>query len=101
MLNDDQLAAYNAVIDSVENDVGGVFFLQGAAETGKTFVYNTLCSRVHSELWVILCVASSGISALLISGGRTAHSMFKIPIDDLNGNSFCAIPKESQQADLL
>jgi len=101
MLNDDQLAAYNTVINSVENDHGGIFFLQGAAGTGKTFVYNTLCSRVRSESWVVLCVASSGISALLITGGRTAHSMFKIPIDDLNGNSFCAIPKESQRADLL
>jgi len=101
MLNEDQIAAYNIIMNSVENDLGGMFFLQGAAGTGKTFVYNVICSRVRSQSWVVLCVASSGISALLITGGRTAHSMFKIPIDDLNSNSFCAIPKESQRADLL
>jgi len=101
MLNEGQLAAYNAIMNSVENNLGATFFLQGAAGTGKTFVYNTICSKLRSESWVVLCVASSGISALLIAGGRTAHSMFKIPINDLNGNSFCAIPKESLRADLI
>lgn len=46
-------------------------------------------------------MASSGIAALLLPGGQTAHSMFKIPINGLNNESFCNIPKDSQRAKLL
>jgi hypothetical protein len=34
-------------------------------------------------------------------GGRTSHSTFKIPVDGLNAESFCNIPKNSQRADLM
>ncbi|CAG8761727.1 5068_t:CDS:2, partial [Ambispora leptoticha] len=43
---------------------------------------------------------SYGIASLLLSGGHTAHSTFKIPID-VNSNSFCSIDKTSEHADLL
>jgi len=45
MLNKDQIAAYNIIMNSVKNDLGGMFFLQGATGTGKTFIYNVICSR--------------------------------------------------------
>ena len=64
-------------------------------------MYNTVCHHAHARSWVVLGVASSGISALLIIGGRTAHSMFKIPVQGLDEDSFCAIPKESQRAELI
>jgi hypothetical protein len=86
---------------SVENEEGRLFFLNGHGGTGKTFVYNTICAKLRSEGAIILCVSSSGISALLIRGGRTAHSMFKIPIDGLNEHSSCSIQKNSSRADLL
>jgi hypothetical protein len=50
---------------------------------------------------VILCVASTGLACLLLPGGQTAHSMFKIPIDTLDSDSICNISKESFRADLL
>lgn len=50
---------------------------------------------------IVLCVASSGIASLLLSGGRTAHSRFKIPVEHLNNDSVCAISKESPYADML
>lgn len=101
LLNHDQRAAYERVISSIENNKGKIFFLNGPGGTGKTFVYNTVCSKLRSEGHIILCVSSSGISALLLQGGRTAHSMFKIPIDDLSEHSICNIPKRSTRADLL
>lgn len=64
-------------------------------------VYNTICAKLQSEGTIILCISSLGISALLICGGRTAHSMFKIPIDGLDECSSCSIQKNSQQADLI
>lgn len=100
-LNTEQSEAYTKILESIEREQGKIFFLSGPGGTGKTFVYNTICHKVRSEAWVIIVVASSGIAALLIIGGRTAHSVFKIPIDGLNAESFCTIPKESHRAGLL
>ncbi|KAJ7678335.1 PIF1-like helicase-domain-containing protein, partial [Mycena polygramma] len=101
LLNPEQRQAFDKIIDSVHNRSGKVYFVNGPGGTGKTFVYNTVCHRLRSEENIVLCVASSGIAALLMPGGRTAHSVFKIPIDGLNSESFCNIPKNSQRADLL
>jgi hypothetical protein len=48
--------------------------------TGKTFLYNLILSRTRADGGLAIAVASSGIAALLLPGGRTAHSRFKIPI---------------------
>jgi hypothetical protein len=45
-------------------------------------------------------VASSGIASLLLCGGRTAHSMFKIPLS-LNPDSTCPIRKEGRLVALI
>ena len=99
-LNTEQHYAYNEIIASVESQAGRMFFLNGPGGTGKTFVYNTVCNTVRSRGWIVLCVASSGIAALLLRGGRTAHSMFKIPLS-LNQDSTCPIPKEGRLASLI
>jgi hypothetical protein len=46
-------------------------------------------------------VASSGIAALLLDGGRTAHSHFKIPVQGLNSTSTCYISRDFELAALL
>ena len=48
----------------------------------------------------VLCIASTGIAALLLPSSRTSHSQFKILID-LYKTSTCGITKNSQAADLL
>ncbi len=50
---------------------------------------------------VVVAVASSGIAALLLDGGRTAHSRFKIPVQGLNSTSICYISRDSELATLL
>ncbi|KAI3885551.1 hypothetical protein MKX03_009249, partial [Papaver bracteatum] len=47
-----------------------------------------------------LAVASSGIASLLLPGGRTTHSRFKIPIS-LRENSTCDVSKNIQLAALI
>ena len=49
---------------------------------------------------IALAVASSGIAALLLPGGRTAHSCFKIPIN-IHEDSTCSIKHNSDLALLL
>jgi len=46
-------------------------------------------------------VASSGIAALLLNGGRTTHSRFKIPMQGLDSMSTCYISRDSELAALL
>nr|XP_043616040.1 uncharacterized protein LOC122587953 [Erigeron canadensis] len=60
----------------------------------------TLAAAIRSKGEIVINVASSGIAALLLSGGRTAHSRFAIPIN-LNEDSFCYIKPDSDLSELL
>jgi hypothetical protein len=101
LLNPEQSDAYERIFASVRNATGGMFMINGHGGTGKTFLYNVICSKLRSDGAIVLCIASSGIAALLLPGGRTAHSMFKILIDNLSSDSVCSIPKNSMRADLM
>jgi ATP-dependent DNA helicase PIF1 len=48
----------------------------------------------------VLCVASSGIAAILLKGSHTSHSHFKIPIP-CNESSVCNISKNTHLAELI
>ena len=99
-LNPDQRLAFDKIISAVTNSTGEAFFLHGPGGTGKTYLYNTLCYELRSEIKMVLCVASSGIASLLLKGGRTVHLRFKVPIP-IHQQSHCNIPKNSQLADLI
>ena len=99
-LNPDQKAAFDKILYAITERTGETFFLHGPGGTGKTYLYNTLCYKLRSDNKIVLCVASSGIAALLLKGGRTAHSCFKVPIP-IHESSFCNIPKRSNLADLI
>ena len=77
-----------------------MFFVYGYGGTGKTFLYKTLTAVLRSKSQIVLNVASSGIAALLLDGGRTAHSRFAIPINVVE-NSMCSISADSDLADLI
>jgi GTPase SAR1 family protein len=94
-INLEQQSAFDKIVEAVENKTGQTFFLHGPGGTGKTYVYNTLCHFLHGQGRIVLYVTSSGIAALLLIGGRTTHSYFKIPIN-LHESSLCGIKKNSQ-----
>ncbi|KAF8113262.1 hypothetical protein N665_0053s0013 [Sinapis alba] len=99
-LNEEQKKVYEAVIDSIDCMKGKLFFLNGPGGTGKTYVYKTIISRLRSQGKIVLPVASSGIAAILLPNGRTAHSRFKIPID-LHQDSMCNISRGTMLSELL
>src|SRR6201996_7208468 len=99
-LNQGQRAAFDAIVKAVQEKSGQTFFLHGPGGTGKTYVYNTLCYALRGQGKIVLCVASSGIASLLLIGGRTAHSTFKIPIE-IHEGSTCSIGKNSDLAKLI
>jgi len=88
------------VFNAIAQGEGAVFFLDGPGGLGKTFVYKVLLVLVRQDEHVAIRVASSGIVALLLEGGRTAHSVFKIPIA-LGRDLMCSIPVQSDSAELL
>jgi hypothetical protein len=99
-LNACQREAYDSVIAAVDARRGGLFFLDGPGGTGKTFVENLLLATVRGRGDIALAVASRGIAALLLEGGRTAHSMFSIPIP-CEHNAVCEVQKEGAKAMLF
>ncbi len=92
-LNDDQRSAYETILNAVKNKEGKLFFVYGSGGTGKTFVWTTILSYLRGQGKIVLVVASSGITSLLLLGGRTTHSRFKIPID-LHNESTCNITQQ-------
>ncbi|RYR33801.1 hypothetical protein Ahy_A10g048445 [Arachis hypogaea] len=81
-LTDEQKLIYERIIDTVANKRLGFFFVYGFGGIEKTF------------LWRF------GITSLFLPNGRTAHSLFCIPIE-LNEESACSIKKDSQRVELI
>jgi len=79
-MTSEQRNVYDTIMTKVSQNKPGLFFLYGYGGTGKTFLWRAMASALRSQGEIVLIVASSGIAALLIPGGKTAHSRFGIPI---------------------
>ncbi|GBP66695.1 hypothetical protein EVAR_79050_1 [Eumeta japonica] len=76
--------------------------LDAPGGTGKTFVISLILAEIRSNNGIALAVASSGIAATLLDGGRTAHSVFKLPLNIQNNpDAVCNIKKQSSMATVL
>jgi len=80
IFNPDQAAAFNAILESITNNQGYFFFIYAAGSCGKTFLCNTIATKVRRRGQIALCVASFRIAALLLNKERTSHSCFKISL---------------------
>ena len=65
-----------------------MFLLNAAGGSGKTFLLNHILNAVRLKSQVALATATSGIAATLLTGGKTVHSTFKVPLD-LDDESVC------------
>ena len=101
-LNDEQRELYDAILDYVDlgEGHGKACFVHSAGGGGKMYVCNLIAAAVCAKGKIVLCVASSGIASLLLSGGCTAHSCFKIPIP-IHEASSCNIKKGDVWHELL
>lgn len=98
----EQKIAFDTIMRKLESNEGGIFFLDAPGGTGKTFVLNLILAAIRSKNEIALAVASSGIASTLLSGGRTAHSAFKLPLNlNQTEKPCCNIGKRSNMATVL
>ena len=72
-----------------------LFFIDGCAGTGKTFLYNSLISYAkYMKGLKTAIMATTGTAATLLEDGITMHKFFKIPIP-LFENSHVEIERKS------
>ena len=81
-LNDEQIIVYYKILQSVNN------------EDGQFKMINLLLAKEH------ISVTSSVIAATLLLNCRTAHSIYKIPIQ-INEDSICSIKNNSKSGKLF
>lgn len=99
-LNTGQRHAYDVIMAAVFSSRNSTFFVDGSGGTGKTFLYRALIARVRPHGHIAIAIASCGVAASILPGGRTAHSRFKIPLD-VSANKICQISKQSSVARLI
>ncbi|XP_022176581.1 uncharacterized protein LOC111037986 [Myzus persicae] len=101
-MTSEQNNVFNHVINCVEESTGNIFFLDAPGALEKTFIINLLLAKIRSSGKIAIGVASSGIASTLIQGGKTAHSMFKLPIDlNITDTPVCNKKKNSTLAKVL
>lgn len=95
----EQIDIFNMIVNTITQNMDNqtmhnntTFFIEGRPSQGKTFLVDAICSRLQSEGLIILIVGSSALAATLYERGRTAHSMFGIPVKDVwfqSSSNFC------------
>ena len=101
-LNPEQKLVFDSVVQKTNSSEGGVFVLDAPGGTGKTYLLNLLLAHIRKDRGVAGAVASSGIVETLLNGGRTAHSVLKLPLNLAHEEMpFCNISKNSERGRLL
>lgn len=90
-----------ARIDAPNSPGSNLFFLDGPAGTGKTFVLRTLIDYVRSQRKQFIATAFTGIAASLMPTGRTSHSVFKLPVPLLHNSNSSILPNTREARALI
>ena len=100
IMNVEQRAFFDRVLEAINNGRGGIFFLDAPGGTGKTYVLNALLAAVRSDGEIALGTAISAVASKLLKNGTTVHSRFKVPIQ-IKETSVCNFSKKDATGKLL
>lgn len=102
MCTDEQLAILDAMMDLVTQppSITKIISVNSPAGGGKTFLLNLGLSLFRSNGKHVLAMATTGIAAILLAGGSTAHSRFGIPVP-VDNTSVSNVKASSQRAQVL
>ncbi|GBP39753.1 hypothetical protein EVAR_23079_1 [Eumeta japonica] len=84
-LNQQQIIAYETLIEAVNSASGRIYFLDAPGGTGKTFLLSLLLARIRSRNDVALALASSG-KCSCDSARRRANCTFYLEITIKHAN---------------
>ncbi|KIH53237.1 hypothetical protein ANCDUO_16641 [Ancylostoma duodenale] len=97
-LNADLKNVMGVLLDSAtreNSDRSRCFFVYGKAGCGKTFLFRRFIDVLQSLKKNVIAVASTGIAATLLQNGRTAHSVFRLPVTNLSFESTANVDASS------
>ena len=93
---DEQQPIIETILDAVHNQRPLLMYVDGKSGRGKTLLMKVLTAALRAEGKIVLCTATTGLAALNHEGGCTAHSMYKIPVTDINEAPQCNVTASSQ-----
>lgn len=90
----DQRSVYDRVSAYIngEPQQAGPLFVEGKPGRGKMFLIDALCAQLRGDARLVMVVATSALAAAIYERGRTAHSLFKIPVTEVrikSSNCLC------------
>lgn len=92
----EQKIAFDAIIQAVADQSGGLYFLDAPGGIGEAFLISLILAKIRSYVHIALTLVSSGIAATLMEGGTTAHSALKLSLNmQFTENPTCNISKTS------
>jgi tRNA(Met) C34 N-acetyltransferase TmcA len=80
-LTPEQKGNYEQIMQNVNNGVEEIVFVDAPRGTGKTFLLKLIQAAIRSHNDIAVALASSGIAATLLTGGRTALSALKVSLN--------------------
>jgi hypothetical protein len=103
VLASEQADIFDKVTHSIDDtaEPNRCFFIQSAGGCGKTFLLNNLLDYARSRHHIAVAVASTGIAALLLHGGTTAHSRFGLPLQSAPGEGTSSLGMQTEKVKVL
>jgi hypothetical protein len=100
LLNESQRKCFTLITEATSESTCNSFVVDSPGGYGKTFLFACIAAHLRSQGNIVLIVASTGLAAQNLEGGRTAHSRFKIPLD-VQEDSTCHIKTQTALARLI
>jgi hypothetical protein len=81
LMNDTQDEIFAEIMYKLDNNIGEVYFIDGAAGNGKTFLFNLILKKIYMDKKIAVASAASAVCANLLFNASTAHTKFGIPLE--------------------
>lgn len=86
-LTSEQTTIFNTILFTIQSrssENHHVFFIDGPAGCGKTFLVQTLIKYLRGQKIIVIIVGTTALSVLSYPRSRTAHSAFGIPVTEVS-----------------
>ncbi|MBW0501357.1 hypothetical protein O181_041072 [Austropuccinia psidii MF-1] len=95
-ITNQQCPIFIVIMNQLEHKLQVLAYSDGQGGSGKTFLLKTIIIKANRQRIATIEVLASGISALLLVGGTTAHSMLGIQLDMHSETSCTWLPSDSK-----